>query len=129
MLNKHGYENSFEPTFKDRNLTIFSKLPVEIFKHCGDAVKKYFPIYAAELQGLAKAFNRNDVTYDYLATWAYALEFSHSDIVAEHIAYAECTGVLIQCPDGSILHGRNMDQAPTNIRNMTLHLKLYSKGV
>jgi N-acylethanolamine-hydrolysing acid amidase len=110
VLGLHGYEHSFEPAFAHHNVTVFSRLPAETFKICGDAIAKHFPKYAAELQGLAAAFNRHDVTYNYLAAWVYFHEFGHVDFTDGSAQQKECTAILVQAQDGTVLHGRNMDQ-------------------
>lgn len=42
------------------------------------AIKKYYPIYAEELEGVREALGRPEVTFEYLAGWAYFHELSHS---------------------------------------------------
>lgn len=49
VLNLHGFENSFGPAFAHHNASVFSHLPAEVFAICGNAIKKHFPVYAAEL--------------------------------------------------------------------------------
>ena len=56
---------------------------------------------------MVKAFNRSDVTYEYLVAWAYFHELGHTEF--SKIELKECTGVLLELDDGSIVHGRNMD--------------------
>lgn len=64
---------------------------------------EHFPMYATELKGLAAAFNRTDVTYEYLAAWVYFHELSHGDYFETPLQYRECTGIIVHGPNGTVL--------------------------
>jgi N-acylethanolamine-hydrolysing acid amidase len=95
VLELHGYENSFGPAFAHHNISTFNHFSAEVFQICGKAIDEHFPKYAAELRGLTTAFNRDDVTYEYLAAWVYFHEFGHTDAVGLETAIKECTAVLV----------------------------------
>ena len=76
VIDAHGYEPTFGTVFSIRNDT-FSVLTNDDFELIGSSVRKFFPKYASELDGLVKVFNRPDVTYNYLAAWVYFHEIGH----------------------------------------------------
>lgn len=49
VLDTHGYDNSFAPTFAHHDKTVFSHLTPANFATMAAAIKKYYPVYAEEL--------------------------------------------------------------------------------
>ncbi|CAD8149988.1 unnamed protein product [Paramecium pentaurelia] len=122
VLSLYGYDNSFGPVFQFHNENTFSILTTEDYTTIANAIRKNFPEYSLELEGIVEEFNRPEVTFEYMAAWAYFHEIGHitSDIT-------ECTGVLLSIGD-QIIHGRNMDQYPGQARNIVLHLTIKKDG-
>lgn len=125
LLSRHPYEFSFGPVFAAHNTSLFSNLLGSHFALISKAVRRHWPETAAELLGIVQQFaavGHSEVSFEYLAAWLYFHELAHSDIAAG-IEERECTGILTQSFDGSVLHGSNMDQEPMAARNLTLHIR------
>lgn len=80
--------------FQFHNENTFSILAPEDYTTIANAIRKNFPEYTLELEGIVEEFNRPEVTFEYMAAWAYFHEIGHitSDIT-------ECTGVLLSIGD------------------------------
>ncbi len=148
VLVYHPWENSFGPVFAFINQTLMNTLPAFVFPTVANALQTHWPIQAAELSGLATHFahhNHPEITYEYLAVWAYYHALSHADFGGgsayarrqqaqtksphHNIMFRECTGVLAVGANGYVTHGRNMDNEPAQLRNLTLHLRLRVGGL
>ncbi|CAJ1389830.1 unnamed protein product [Effrenium voratum] len=130
ILQRHGYAHSFAPVFAEHNATLFDHLTAEHFEALGQAVERHFPSTAAELKGLARQFQGKGfaVSFQYLAAWLYFHELAHSDAKATDLEARECTGIVTQAADGSILHVANMDQSPLAARNLTIRVSVVSSS-
>ncbi|CAD8052169.1 unnamed protein product [Paramecium primaurelia] len=122
ILDLYGYQNSFGPVFEYHNKNTFYILEPQDYKTIANAIRTHYPEYSQELDGIVEEFNRSEITFEYLSVWAYFHEIAH--ISAEII---ESTAVLLSTAD-QIIHGRNMDQGPPQIRNITLHLIIKKDG-
>lgn len=129
FLQSQSFSNSFGPVFSYYNSSLFSKLPQSYFDVVAAAILTHWPDYAAELQGLASAFQAHGyyVTYQYLAAWAYFHELSHIGSFAPY--QRECTGVVARSGSGTVTQGRNMDQVPSQARNLDMHVRYTKHGV
>lgn len=79
------------------------------------------------------------MTLEYLCCWVYYHELAHSSFSSEgnnefrhfgesteppvQTSNSECTGTLAADASGFVYHGRNMDNSPASIRNVTVHIK------
>ncbi|CAD8058803.1 unnamed protein product [Paramecium sonneborni] len=122
ILNLYGYDNSFGPVFEFHNKNTFYILQPQDYITIAQAIRTHYPEYSLEIDGIVEEFNRNEITFEYLSVWAYFDEIAHisSDL-------NQSTGVLLSVAD-QIIHGRNMDQAPGQARNITLHLIIKQDG-
>lgn len=69
------------------------------------------------------------MTVDYLSLWVYFHELSHLNALKFQKKYNRaCTGVLIRDINDNIFHGRNMDQAFSQARNLTLSMTFTKNG-
>ncbi|CAK66645.1 unnamed protein product (macronuclear) [Paramecium tetraurelia] len=123
VLNTYGYDASFGAFFSYHNETTFKHLTSKDYAILATSVRTYWPQYAQELEGIVEAFNRSDVTFEYMAAWAYFHEIGHS----LSVNIKECTAILLQTKDG-IIHGRNMDQSPDAGRLLVIHFKFIKNG-
>lgn len=125
-LGTHGWENTFGPTFEAHNISLFNHVSPQWFTALATNFSQHFPTHAEELQGLSAAFGRagHPVSFEYLVGWVYYHELAHSDLQQEEFQPRACTAALVRCADGSVIHGRNMDQSPASIRNITLTMHL-----
>eukprot|EP00040_Diaphanoeca_grandis_P013583 m.68748 g.68748 ORF g.68748 m.68748 type:complete len:422 (+) comp23988_c0_seq1:257-1522(+) len=128
VLDVHAWDTGFGPSFAAHNASLFSHLPAEAFDVMVLALETYFPVNAAELQGIARQFGElgYPVSYPYLAAWVYYHELAHTDAASPgYRAHAskECTGIVTRSPDGSVTHAGNMDQGPEAVRNVTLQVE------
>jgi len=80
-------------------------------------------VYASELDGISQSFAKagHIVTFEYLCGWVWYHELAHSDL-QRGVATPECTGIIGEDANKNIFHARNMDQNPTSVRNITLHV-------
>eukprot|EP00033_Pygsuia_biforma_P004816 GCRY01005281.1.p1 GENE.GCRY01005281.1~~GCRY01005281.1.p1 ORF type:complete len:214 (+),score=19.68 GCRY01005281.1:212-853(+) len=131
VLDTHGWENSFLPVFERYNETLFNLLPNGTFDRLANAVATSFPQHAAELRGISHAFWKKGhyVSFEYLCGWVYYHELGHCqyDHELSLAANANCAAILASDYKGRVVHGRNMDQLPPAIRNVTLH-HIYRKA-
>lgn len=123
IIETYGYDRSFAPVFAFHNQTTFAKLTPNAYLRMANAIDKNFPEYAEEIRGILDVINRADVTFEYMAAWAYFHELGHTF----ESPVTECTGVLVSV-NGQVIHGRNMDQSPDEARNLVLHLHVYKNG-
>ncbi|CAK57400.1 unnamed protein product (macronuclear) [Paramecium tetraurelia] len=122
VLELHGYQNSFGSVFAFHNQHSFHILNKDDYDTIAYFLRKNFPEHALELEGVVEALNRPEITFEYMAGWAYFHEIAH---VTNQ--FQECTGVLLSAGD-QVIHGRNMDQAPGQGRNLVLHLFIKKDG-
>eukprot|EP00913_Durusdinium_trenchii_P023650 g22220.t1 len=125
ILSKHPYEESFLPVFQEHNKSLFDQLNASHFDALGKAVSSHYPETALELQGIAQQFAARGfpVTFEYLSAWLYFHELAHSDVV-QKLDARECTGIVAETADGSIMQLANMDQSPLAARNLTLRISV-----
>lgn len=90
VLDIHGFENSFGPVFEYHNQNTFHILEPADYTNMADSIRRNFPEYAQELEGIVEEFNNDEVTFEYLAAWAYFHEIGH---ITKDVT--ECTGVLM----------------------------------
>lgn len=104
-------------------------------------MQKYYPEYYQEVVGLQRgfaSFGHPEITVEYLCSWVYYHELAHATFANDDVKvsrllestgdegteiYDGCTGTLAADQSGYVFHGRNMDQSPAAIRNVTVHLK------
>ncbi|CAD8125389.1 unnamed protein product [Paramecium sonneborni] len=122
VLNLYGYEETFGPVFAFHNEHSFDVLNQDDYTTIAQALRKNFPEHALELEGIIEVLDRPEITFEYMAGWAYFHEIAH--ITNQ---FQECTGVLLSLDD-QVIHGRNMDQAPKQGRNLVLHLYIKKDG-
>ncbi|CAD8146768.1 unnamed protein product [Paramecium pentaurelia] len=122
IIEQYGYENSFGQVFEFHNKNTFYILDPQDYSTIAKAIRIHYPEYSLELDGIVEELNRSEITFEYLSAWAYFHEIAHisTDIT-------ESTGLLLQVGD-QIIHGRNMDQAPIQARNIILHLIIKKDG-
>lgn len=123
ILDRHPWEYSFGAVFAG-HAQLFNALTASNYVSLARAIRVHWPETAGELEGIALQFARighPEVSFQYLAAWHYYHELAHSDI-APQVPVRECTGIIVQKQDGSIVHGANMDQQPEQVRNLTLQL-------
>jgi N-acylethanolamine-hydrolysing acid amidase len=128
------WEESWKNIFQYHNKSLFNKLTDENWSNLGNSLKKYYPMQASEISTIAKEFNilfpQQYVSFNYLAGWVYYHELAHTDLyLVKNIDHfpRECTGIIAQSKinenDSTIHHVANMDQSPTAVRNVTLHVQ------
>ncbi|CAD8083682.1 unnamed protein product [Paramecium primaurelia] len=122
VLDLYGYDNSFGPVFAFHNKYSFDVLNQDDYTTIAQALRKNFPEHSLELEGIIEVLNRPEITFEYMAGWAYFHEIAH---ITNY--FYECTGVLLSVGD-QVIHGRNMDQAPGQGRNLVLHLFIKKDG-
>ncbi|CAD8048714.1 unnamed protein product [Paramecium primaurelia] len=122
IIEQYGYENSFGQVFEFHNKNTFYILDPQDYSTIAKTIRINYPEYSQELDGIVEELNRSEITFEYLSAWAYFYEIAHisTDIT-------ESTGLLLQVGD-QIIHGRNMDQAPIQARNIILHLIIKKDG-
>lgn len=147
IIDRHSYFHSFEQVFATHNRTLFNWVTPQQWSAMGQAVRRHYPEAASELSGIAAQFAElglPEVSYEYMVGWLYFHELLHSDINHKPDKHSkalmdsnsimdsiegfleepkECTGVLIQMADGSVIQGANMDQRPYAGRNLTLQVR------
>lgn len=129
VLAKHDYASGFGAIFAYHNASLFSKLPVNAWGVLATSIETHWPEQADELRGVADEFaavGHPEVSFDYLAGWVWFHALAHSSVMDRATAARvgrECTALLARDADGHTLHVGNMDQAPSNVRNVTLHIK------
>ena len=133
------WEESWHSIFDYHNQTLFNRLTTDNWSSLGEAVATHYPQQAQELTTIAHEFNllfpQQLVTYNYLAGWVYYHELAHTELQGNNLEWRECTGVLAQTTSTpstqststpstqSVFHVANMDQSPTAVRNVTLHVQ------
>jgi len=129
VLATHSWENSFGPAFVGHNISLFNSLTMDQWSLLATSVRQYYPEYALELQGISQSFAKAGyvVTFEYLCGWVWFHELAHSDL-QRGVATPECTGIIGEDANKNILHARNMDQSPTSVRNITLHVTFMKEG-
>lgn len=130
VLAAHPWEHGFGPSFANHNRSLFNHLTDADWILMRQAIEKYWPELALELKSISQLFQDagHFVSYDYLCGWVYFHELDHTELA--HTDYSmgrECTGIVMQDTTGRIIHGRNMDQSPHSVRNVTLQIT-FSKG-
>lgn len=135
VLALHPWEYSFGALFSHLNETVLDSLPTYVFPIVADAIQQHYPVQHQELVGLAAAFAQNghpEISYPYLAAWAYYHSLGHADF-GQGSAFSrhpqrECTGVIAASQTGMVTHGRNLDNSPDQLRNLTVHFHLRIGG-
>jgi len=129
VLAAHPWEHGFGPAFASHNRSLFNHLTDDHWVLMRQAIEKHWPELALELKSLSQSFHDagHAVTYDYLCGWVYFHELDHTELGVGNVMERECTGLIMQDTTGHIIHGRNMDQSPTSVRNVTLQIT-FSKG-
>jgi len=128
VLAAHPYEHSFGPVFASHNASLFRHLSAAQWATLATSVTAHWPEHAAELRGIAADFaaaGHPEVDFAFLAGWFWFHELAHTSLAAPALRRAQaraCTGALVQAPDGTLWHGRNMDQSPPQVRNCTLRV-------
>lgn len=135
VMQNWEWEYSFGALFKHINDTVVNSLPAHVFSDVGDALRTFWPTQYRELQGLVHGFaqyGHPEITYEYLAVWAYYHSLGHANFGGgsgfSRNPQRECTGVLVSSAGGVVTHGRNMDNEPEQLRNLTIHFKLRIGG-
>jgi len=141
ILTTYGWENSFGPVFEAWNEYNFIRMVhanPEMPSIMWNAIQKYWPEQAGEIEGIAATFvaHNHSITPEYLSQWVYAHEIVHANYscvnckaaTPEWLHVGECTGVLVQDAGGHVLHGRNLDNGPQNLRNITLQISFVQNG-
>ena len=128
VLAVHPYEHSFGPVFASHNASLFDHLSAAQWATLASATEQHWPDHADELKGIADDFaaiGHPEVTFAFLAGWFWFHELAHTSLASPALRDAQaraCTGALVQAADGTLWHGRNMDQSPAQVRNCTLHV-------
>jgi N-acylethanolamine-hydrolysing acid amidase len=135
VLALHSWDDSFGALFDHINSTVITYLPSHVFPTVAEAIRTHFPVQYQELMGLAAGFAKHghpEVTYEYLAVWAYYHSLGHANFgpgsAFSHHPQRECTGVLAANAGGMVTHGRNLDNEPAQLRNLTVHFQLRIGG-
>eukprot|EP00055_Hartaetosiga_balthica_P007223 m.24487 g.24487 ORF g.24487 m.24487 type:complete len:397 (+) comp5659_c0_seq1:169-1359(+) len=119
----YGFENSFEPVFLAHNKTLFNNLNESLFSVLWESIEEYYPIHAAELNDISSTFSNlgHYVSVEYLAAWVWFHELAHTTASTLEMPTG-CTAVITRRGDAKgFFHARNMDQTPSQARNLTVH--------
>ena len=90
----------------------------------GGAVKTMYRPYVWGRNDFAQ-LGHPEVSFAFLAGWFWFHELAHTSLASPALRAAQatsCTGALVQAQDGTLWHGRNMDQSPHQVRNCTLRV-------
>lgn len=126
-MNTHGWENSFGPIFAYYNDELFGKIERQKRDLMVKIVSVNWQEQFEELQGMAEVFasiGHPEVNITYLCSWVYFHELAH---VTEYSSNTTkrglgCTGILaVDSQTQLVTHGRNLDNIPRELRNVTLH--------
>lgn len=132
VVGLHGWNHSFGPIFSLYNAQLFDNVSADQMQLLGDTVATFWPEQAAELKGLAAAFaalGQPQVTYEYLCGWVYFHELMHTELASSVDKRSGCTGILAVDPATDlVIHGRNLDNVPRELRNVTLHHRWMRNG-
>lgn len=118
------------PLLVNELYNIIPKPIVEAITAVTSVLDHYMPQpYADEIRGIAKYTNSSvgetlmgNLAYDFTA-------FHHSFGSINETKRGACTSILSLTPNGTLLHGRNLDYAFKNlIRNFTINVEFESKG-
>lgn len=129
VLAAHPWEYSFGSAFANHNRSLFNHLTDDHWSLMKQAIETNWPELSMELKSISQSFSDAGhlVTYEYLCGWVYFHELAHTELNRGNNIGRECTGIIMQDTNGHIIHGRNMDQSPTSVRNVTLHIT-FTKG-
>ena len=128
VLERHSWEHSFGVAFSSHNLTLFDNLDTQMYELLTNATEQHHPEVFAELQGISDEFSTagHIVSVHYLVAWLWFHELAHTELsTASTEEQRECTAAVVQDQHGNILHGRNMDQSPTAVRNATVQFEFF----
>jgi N-acylethanolamine-hydrolysing acid amidase len=145
VVSKHGWDHTFGPAMSMIEALHFV-LPPSTFQIMEDVMRTNFPTNYAEARGLAKAIA--DLGYPqygnttFLIPIPYMYELQHintssssSDISSRLAKLPKafrraCTGILSlpEDPNATIVHGRNLDESPHSMRNLTLDITVKRNG-
>lgn len=127
ILQQNSFESSFGATFASHNDSLFKNINSSTYEIISSSVEKYFPEMADELRGISEDFLSHgyDVSFSYLAAWSWFHELAHTELATELLQHSKsCTAIIAQDVNGNIVHGRNMDQSPLEVRNITLRIEV-----
>ena len=127
VLAHHPFDSGFGPAFASHNASLFDKLSDAQYEALGSAVERHYPEHAAELHSIASQFLAAGyyVSFQYLSAWVYFHELAHTELQdPDSKLWQECSAVVAMDATGAVLHGGNMDQSPTAVRNVTLQISL-----
>lgn len=124
VVKLHGWNHTFGPIFRYYDESLFSNLEDSHKMLLANAVEKNFPEQTTELKGLASAFaeiGHAEIDFQYLSLWVWFHELAHTEL--SKLRPRSCTALLAVQEDegGKVLHGRNMDNVPKELRNVSIH--------
>lgn len=95
--------------------------------------KTRFPTQFAELVGMANALELHNVTapVEALAASQYLLEISHTSkegAARMGLVRGGCTSIVACAPDGSVVHGRNLDFSPVDAFRLATSRASWTRG-
>jgi N-acylethanolamine-hydrolysing acid amidase len=119
------FSEGMQPIFASHNASLFNNVSLSQFELLWQSLREFWPERAQELAGLASAISSHPrggwVSPQYLAGWVWFHELAHTELSLSARPKA-CTGVLVADAAGSVFHGRNMDQDPHQVRNLTVQM-------